>query len=68
MSVNLAYVADRFRVLVDSDLYLPEAWAKDKERRKEAAAPDELEYRSKLEIAIDLLKRSIANGMAFTSR
>ncbi len=39
------------------DLYLPTAWVEDPERRKEVGVPDDLQYRTKPEIALEMLER-----------
>jgi len=38
-------------------LYLPEVWAQDRRRRKEAAIPDEVKFKTKWEIALDQIAR-----------
>jgi SRSO17 transposase len=48
-----------------SDLYLPKAWADDLDRRREAGIPDELVFRTKGRIALDLLKDSVGQGLRF---
>ena len=37
--------------MVDAQLYLPEEWADDKDRREEAGVPDNIEFKTKIEIA-----------------
>lgn len=64
-SVHLGYVCGDFRALIDSDLYIPADWMEDAERRREARIPEELVFRTKLEIAIDEIKRTQANGFNF---
>lgn len=66
VTVHLGYATDTFHALVDGDVYLPEkTWALDAERRREAGVPEELKYRPKWRIAVDLVKRSVADGMRF---
>jgi len=36
-------------------LYLPESWAKDKKRRRGVGVPDDVQFRTKWQIAIDLI-------------
>ena len=38
--------------------YLPKEWCEDKERRKEAGIPDDVEFKTKPEIALDLLDKA----------
>jgi len=64
VSVHLGYVSGDFHTFVDGDLFLPEgSWSEDSERRKEAGIPDEVVYRPKWRIALDLLKRTLADGV-----
>lgn len=52
-----------FKALLDSDLFLPEAWDKDEKRRALAKIPPEVRYRPKWEIALEQVDRSRANGV-----
>jgi SRSO17 transposase len=52
-----------FTCVLASDLYLPQSWAEDWERRREAHIPDELVYRPKWQIGIDLLREAIGHGV-----
>lgn len=64
VTVHLGFVSGEFHALLESDLYLPEqTWAGDRERRREAGIPEELEYRPKWRIALDLLERTLSEGV-----
>ena len=66
MTVHLGYAAGDFHALVDSDLYLPkETWHEDRERCREAYIPDDVVYRPKWRIALELLDRATHNGVRF---
>lgn len=66
VTVNLGYAAPNFHALIDCDIYLPEeAWAENPERRREAGIPDDLQFRTKGQIALDLLRRAQENGAGF---
>lgn len=65
VTVHLAYATPEFHCLLDGDLYLPKGWADDRERCREAGIPDHVDYRPKWRIALDLLDRARANGVAF---
>jgi SRSO17 transposase len=43
-------------------LYLPQEWAKDQARRRAAKIPDQIEYRSKNTLALDLLDEARSAG------
>jgi len=64
VTVHLAYAAKDFAAIVDGDLFLPpKTWAYDLERRRKAGIPDEVTYRPKWRIALDLMRRSVADGL-----
>ncbi len=64
VTVHLGYVTPDFHALIDGDLYLPEeSWAQDPDRCREARIPDDVNYRPKGQIALDLLKRSLEDGV-----
>lgn len=64
-TVHLGYAADDFHCLLDSDLYLPRAWAEDRDRCRAAGIPDAVGYRPKWGIALDLLDRAAGHGVRF---
>ena len=43
--------------MVDAQLYLPEEWAEDKDRREEAGVPDNIEFKTKIILQDKLLNR-----------
>lgn len=63
VSVHLGYVSGDFHTLIGADLYLPEVWLNDKDRRCEAGIPDSVRFRTKPQIAVDLLRRAGDNGV-----
>jgi SRSO17 transposase len=65
VTVHLGYATGDFHCLLDGDLFLPESWAKDRQRCREAGIPDEVDYRPKWQIALDLFDRSRDNGVTF---
>jgi SRSO17 transposase len=67
ISVALGYAAfdGRFRCTLDSELFLPRAWAEDPERCREAGLPPMATHRPKWRIALDLLQRAQSNGVQF---
>jgi len=52
-----------FTCMLASDLYLPKAWAADRERCRSAKIPDEVVHRPKWRIAVDQVKEAIGNGV-----
>ena len=47
----------------DFDVYMPDCWATDPQRRKKAGIPEKLEFATKPELAIAQLKRLAASGL-----
>jgi len=64
-TVHLGYGVDDFHCLLDSELFLPESWSEDRPRCRAAHIPDELIYRPKWQIALELYDRARANGVSF---
>ena len=65
VTVHLAYARDGFHCLLDGELYLPESWSEDRARCREAGIPDDLVYRPKWKIALELYDRAADNGLHF---
>jgi SRSO17 transposase len=65
VTVHLAYAADDFHCLLDGELFLPESWACDPARCREAKIPEGMTYRPKTEIALELYDRAAAKGIHF---
>ena len=63
VGVFLAYASRRGQAFVDRELYLPEEWAKDEERRKQAGVPEEIGMRTKPELAREMLGRALDGGV-----
>ena len=59
VTVHLGYARDGFHCLIDGELYLPESWSEDRPRCREAGIPDEMVYRPKWKIALELYDRAI---------
>ena len=67
VSVHLCYASydTQFRVMIDSDLFLPEHSWTDPQRRREAGIPDWVVYRPKYQIALEQVRCALANGLHF---
>lgn len=66
VSVHLGYVAGDFHTLLDGELYLPEqTWHEDRVRCRAAGIPDDVVYRPKWQIALEQVRRALANGVRF---
>jgi len=65
VTVHLAYATGDFHCLLDGDLFLPEDWSEDRNRCRAAGIPDDVVYRSKWQIALELYDRARGNGVVF---
>ena len=50
VGVFLCYASDQGAALVDRELYLPEEWAADRERRRAAAVPEDIRVRNQTRV------------------
>lgn len=60
--VSLHGVSDTFGACLGLELYMPESWCGDDERRAQAKVPNELMFRRKWEVALELLDAARENG------
>jgi SRSO17 transposase len=63
VAVTLSVASDQASLPIAARLYLPEAWANDKERRKRAGVPSEIIVQTKPQIALSQIRRTIAEGV-----
>lgn len=64
VGVFLAYASGKGAAFVDRELYLPEEWARDAERKREAGVPEEVEFASKPALAKRMLQRTLDSGVS----
>ncbi len=57
VGVFLSYITARGHSLIDRELYLPEQWAQDPERRQEAGIPQTVRFQTKPALARAMLQR-----------
>ena len=65
VGVFLAYASDKGRTLLDRELYLPQVWAEDWERRREAGVPEDVGFQTKPRLAQRMLERALESGVPF---
>lgn len=58
VGVYMAYVSRKEHALVNTRLYLPKEWTKDKTRRTEAGVPKEVKLRTRHRLALEMLDES----------
>ena len=63
VAVSLSAATWKASLPIAYRLYLPEAWAKDARRRKQARIPQEVGFKTKLEIALDQIRQAMADGV-----
>jgi SRSO17 transposase len=63
VGVFLAYASRRGQAFIDRELYLPEEWARDQERRKRTSVPGEIGMRTKSELAKEMIGRALNEGV-----
>lgn len=63
VGVFLAYASEQGQAFIDRELYLPEEWAQDEQRRKRAGVPETVGMRTKPELAKEMLRRALDAGV-----
>ena len=63
IGVFLAYASERGQAFLDRDLYLPEEWAEDEERRQATGVPEVVQFQTKPQIAHRMLARVLDAGV-----
>jgi SRSO17 transposase len=58
VGVYMAYVTRKEHAIVNERLYLPEQWAKDRGRRKEAGVPKSIKFCTRHQLALEMLSES----------
>jgi len=65
IGVFLTYASSKGHCPIDRRLYLPEAWAQDSERRKGAGVPEEVDFRTKPNLALRMIKEATEAGVPY---
>jgi SRSO17 transposase len=63
VAVSLSVTTEKASMPVAFRLYLPEAWTKDRKRRKKTGVPDSIHFQTKLEIALEQIRRARERGI-----
>ena len=63
VAVTLSVASDQASLPIALRLYLPEAWASDKARRRKVGVPVEIAFETKPQIAISQMRQAIADGV-----
>jgi len=59
------YCSTRGHTMIDRRLYLPKEWAEDTSRREEAGVPAGVIFRTKPELALEMIQVAITEGLHF---
>jgi DDE superfamily endonuclease len=63
VAVSLSVSTEKTSMPVAYRLYLPESWIQDRKRRKKTGVPDEVQFQTKPEIALDQIRRAQQRGI-----
>ena len=63
IGVFLSYATSRGRALIDRELYIPKDWFTDKKRCREAGIPEEITFKTKPELAKEMLIKMYQNNI-----
>lgn len=63
IGVFLGYASRNARTFLDRELYLPKAWAEDRDRCREAAVAGDVEFATKPELAMRMIGRALDAGV-----
>jgi SRSO17 transposase len=62
VAVSVSLACDQGSIPVAWQLYLPEEWASDPERRRKAGVPEEVRFATKTQIALQQMRKLLADG------
>jgi SRSO17 transposase len=63
IGVSLAVATATEHTPIDFALYLPEIWTDDRSRRKQARIPDAIQFRTKTDLALEMIERASRAGI-----
>lgn len=63
LGVSLVAATNHWQVPLDFALYLPEPWTEDPERRRQAKIPADVEFRTKPDLALAMIRRAIEDEL-----
>lgn len=65
IGVCVNYRSAAGHTLIDRRLFLPQEWAADYPRRQEAGVPEAVVFRTKPELALEMVQQAVARGLPF---
>jgi SRSO17 transposase len=64
VAVSVHHVGEQGHTILGWRLYLPESWAKDRQRREEAGIPQDVEFQTKWQLGLDIIDQVRGWGLA----
>jgi SRSO17 transposase len=64
IGVSLSIATRTEHLPIDFELYLPKGWTDTPALRDEARIPDDIVFKTKLELALDMIRRAVEDGVA----
>ena len=65
IGVFLTYASEKGHCPIDRRMYLPKEWTKDSKRMKEAGVPEEIDFRTKPQLALRMVKEATQAGVPY---
>lgn len=63
VGVSLSIATPTEHLPLDFELYLPESWVQDSARRREARIPESVTFKTKPELALQMIRRALEQGV-----
>lgn len=63
VAVSLSVATKTAHLPIDFELYLPKSWTNDPERRAEARVPQDVIFHTKLDLALQMIRRALDNDV-----
>ncbi|WP_437779014.1 IS701 family transposase [Sorangium sp. So ce1097] len=63
IGISLSVATRYHHVPIDFELYLPQSWAEDPARRREARIPASVQYKTKVDLALGMIERAVREGI-----
>jgi SRSO17 transposase len=63
LGTSLVVATQTMHVAIDFELYLPQSWTEDVERRREARIPEHVEFKTKPQQALEMIRRAVRDDV-----
>ena len=65
IGVFLSYASEKGHCPIDRRLYMPKEWTDDEQRRKKAGVPEEITFKTKPEMALEMIQEATSAGVPY---